>query len=288
MSPHPPADYVGDIVPTWCPFCGDYYILTAVQKALSALALEPEDVVLVSGIGCGSKLPHYVKAYGFEGLHGRTLPVATGVKLANHRLTVIALGGDGDGYGIGGNHLLNACRRNLDITYLVQNNAVYGLTKGQYSPTSQKGTKGPTTPEGSLEVPVNPLALALTAGATFIARAYSNDVAHLTALIVAAVRHKGFALVDIFQPCTTYNLVNTPAWYKAHTYKLEEKEPQHDRTDKEAAFRRCMEHDPLPLGVIYQVSAPTYEDGVSQIKASPLVEQDAFHRDITPLLAKWR
>ena len=272
--------------PTWCAGCGDFSILSVVKTAISELNLEPHNTLLVSGIGCGSKTPHFIKTYGFEGLHGRALPVATGAKLVNKELNVIVIGGDGDGYGIGGNHFLHTMRRNLDITYLVQNNEVYGLTKGQMSPTSEKGFKSPSTPYGAIEEPVNPIALAIISGATYVARGYSFDGLHLKNLIVNGMKHKGFAIIDILQPCTTYNKINTMEWYKPSLYKLEE--DGHDISDKMAALKKADEWgDRIPIGLFYQVQKPTFEDDLPQT-AIPPVKHDISNIDIAPMLARFR
>lgn len=273
--------------PTWCPGCGDFFILSTVKNALVEAGIPQENTLIVSGIGCGSKLPHYVNAYGFEGLHGRALPVATGAKLANPDLHVIGISGDGDGYGIGGNHFLHTLRRNINITYIVENNAVYGLTKGQTSPTSSKGFKTNSTPQGALEEPVNPLALAIVGGATYVARGYAMDINHLKKLIVGALKHRGFSLVDIFQQCPTYNKINTPDWYKQRIYKLEES--GHDPSDIKAALDKAMETDTLPLGLFYQADKPAYdEEQRSRNNGKALVHEDISNVDITALLNKFR
>lgn len=269
-------------LPSWCGGCGDFNILFGLKSALVDLQIPAEDVVIVTGIGCGSKTNHFVKTYGFEGLHGRPLPVATGAKLANKDLNVIVVAGDGDSYGIGGNHLIHAMRRNLDITMIVQNNEVYGLTKGQYSPTSPPGFKTPSTPSGSVESPVNPLALALTMGGSYIARGFSYEVMHLKKLIAEGIKHKGFSLIDVFQPCSTYNRVNTIAWYKEHLYKLEDQ--GHNPADREAAWKKALEWgDKIPIGLFLKEERPTYEDVYvpSQI---PVVKQDLRNIDIAPIL----
>lgn len=272
--------------PTWCPGCGDWTILSTLKVAISELQLEQHNTLIVSGIGCGSKTPHFVKAYGFEGLHGRALPVATGAKLSNHNLKTIIVSGDGDGYGIGGNHFMHSMRRNLDMTLVVQNNAVYGLTKGQTSPTSQKGFVSNSTPSGVLEEPVNPVTWAIAAGATFVARGNAMDIMHLKMLLKEAVNHKGFALVDVFQACTTYNKINTAEWYKQRIYKLEE--AGHDASDKMAALARAEEWgDKIPIGIFYKAVKPTYEDGLPQIAKIPLVKHDISNIDIMPLLMKF-
>lgn len=273
--------------PSWCPGCGDFTILSTLKSAIVELGIPQHQTVIVSGIGCGSKVPHYIKAYGFEGLHGRTLPVATGAKLANHELNVIAVGGDGDGYGIGGNHLIHAMRRNLDITYVIQNNEVYGLTKGQYSPTSEKGFKSPSTPNGAIEEPVNPVALALTMGATYVARGYAFDIAHLKKLIVEGVRHKGFALIDVFQPCSTYNKINTMDWYKKRIYRLEDS--GHDPSNFLDAFAKAQEWgEKIPIGLFFKADKPVLEEGLPQLAQGPVAKHDIRNIDITPLLDKFR
>lgn len=265
--------YKSDVKPTWCPGCGDYGILNAVKSALQELEIYPHEVLFVSGIGCGSKLPDYIHANGFCTIHGRALPVAQGAKLANHALKVIAVTGDGDGYGIGGNHFLHAIRRNADITHLVENNMVYGLTKGQYSPTSQKGFITSTTPDGSIERAINPLAMAIADGATFVARGFSGDPKGLSKLIAAAIQHKGHALVDILQACVIFNRVNTYDWYRERIYDLAE--VGHNPADRDAAWERANEFgDKIPIGILYQdTSVPTYEEQVPALKHGPLVTQ---------------
>lgn len=273
-------------LPTWCNACGDFNILHALKSALVDLQYAREDVLIVSGIGCGSKTPHFVKTYGFEGLHGRALPVATGAKLVNKDLKVIAVVGDGDNYGIGGNHFIHSMRRNLDITVIVQNNEVYGLTKGQYSPTSMKERKTPSTPFGSVESPVNPPAIGLTMGATFVSRAYAYEVMHLKNLIASAVKHKGFSLVDVFQPCSTYNKINTLAWYKEHLYKLEEE--GHDPTNWDQALKKVWEWGArIPIGLFFQEQRQTYEE-VYVPSQKPPVKQSLEGIDISPILKRFK
>ena len=258
---------------TWCPGCGDFGILASVKQALLQLELGPHEVMFTSGIGCGSKLPHYLKANGYDSLHGRGLPVATGFHLANTDLKLINISGDGDSYGIGGNHLMNTARRNVDMLQIVENNQVYALTKGQYSPTSDKGFITTTTPEGSIEVAANPLAMALAAGATFIARGFANDVKYLASLIARGIMHKGYALLDVLQPCVTYNHVNTKDWYRLRIHKVED-EPGYDPKDRDFAFRKASEWgESIPVGVIYEVDLPTYEDQVTVLKEGPLYKQ---------------
>jgi 2-oxoglutarate ferredoxin oxidoreductase subunit beta len=250
-------DFKSEVEPDWCPGCGDFGVLRAVQLAAVGLGIQPHDLVIVSGIGCSSNLPGFTHSYGVHSIHGRALPVATGIKLANTDLTVLVTGGDGDGYGIGAGHLVHAARRNVDLTYLVMNNSIYGLTTGQASPTTELGMKTKSTPAGSPEQPLNPLVLALAAGASFVARGFSGDPNHLAELVKRAVRHPGFALVDVFSPCVTYNKVNTFPFYKQRTYKLDEKE--HDATDLAAALARAAEWgEKIPIGVLYAVERPTY------------------------------
>lgn len=258
---------------TWCPGCGDFGILAAVKQALAQLEIAPHEVMMFSGIGCGSKLPHYLKANGYDSLHGRGVPVASGFHLVNTDLKIIQVSGDGDSYGIGANHLTNAARRNVDMVQLVENNQIYALTKGQYSPTSDKGFVTTTTPEGSIEVAVNPLAVALAAGATFIARGFANDPKYLSGLIARAITHKGYALIDILQPCVTYNKIDTKEWYKLRIYRVED-EPGYAPSDRQWAFAKALEWgERIPTGVVYQVQQPTYEDQVAVLRAGPLVQQ---------------
>ncbi len=254
--------------------CGDYTILSTLKNALVELNIERHNTLLTSGIGCGSKIVHFLKTYSFEGLHGRALPIASAAKLVNPKLTVIAIHGDGDSYGIGGNHFMHSMRRNLDICHIVQNNAVYGLTKGQASPTSERGFKSPSTPSGVIEWPVNPMSWALAAGATYIARGYALDVVHLKKLIVEGIKHKGYALIDVLQPCVTYNKINTAQWYQQRIYKLED-EKEYDPKNRIAAFQKAEEWgDKIPIGLFYREEKPTYEDSVPQNFPVPVVEQD--------------
>ncbi|HVI84171.1 MAG TPA: 2-oxoacid:ferredoxin oxidoreductase subunit beta, partial [bacterium] len=245
--------YNSPIKVTWCPGCGDYGILNAVKSALAQLEIHPHEVMFFSGIGCGSKLPDYMNANSFTTIHGRALPIAMGTKLANHDLHVICITGDGDGYGIGGNHFINILRRNPDIVHIAENNMVYGLTKGQYAPTSEHGFVTSTTPEGSIEVAFNPLATAINGGATFVARGFSGDPKHLAKLIMAAIQHHGYALVDVLQPCVIYNKINTYDFYRERVYKLDDS--GHNPADREAAWRKAQEWgERIPIGIVYQVT----------------------------------
>ena len=251
----------------WCPGCGNFGILKIIQSALAELELEPTSVVLVSGIGQAAKIPHYVHAHFFNGLHGRALPPAAAIKASNPALTVLAESGDGDMYGEGGNHFIHAIRRNPDITNIVHDNMVYGLTKGQASPTSEKGFVTPVQCHGVTSEPLNPIALALSLNASFVARCFSADLDQTKEIVKKAICHRGYALVDIFQPCVTFNRVNTFRWFKEHTYYLEE---THDKTSREAAFKRAIETQNLPLGIFYQEEGrPTFEDNLGVYKNSP-------------------
>ncbi len=279
-------DYISDIEPAWCPGCGNFGILRAVKKALVDLQLKPHQVLIVSGIGQAGKFPHYLKCNTLNALHGRTLPAATAAKLVNPALTVIAVGGDGDGYGEGGNHFINAMIRNVHITYLVHNNQVYGLTKGQASPTSDRGFITKTTPAGAWE-PLNPLALAIAAGASFVARSYAADTEHLAKMISLAIRHKGFSLVDIFQPCVSFNRTNTYEYYQKRLYKLENDE-NYDPSDRIAAFKKSLEGgEKIPIGLFYRCNRPVFEDELPAIRGGPLVKLPLTPGQIAPLLEEF-
>lgn len=258
----------------WCPGCGNFPILQTVQKVLQAQHVEPRDVTFVSGIGQAAKLPHYLACNYFNGLHGRALPAATGIKLANPTQTVIVTSGDGDMYGEGGNHLIHAIRRNPDITVIVHNNMTYGLTKGQASPTSEEGMVTPTQPLGVITDPLNPVALAIALDAPFVARASAGDQAQLFDILTQAIAHKGFALVDVLQPCVVFNKINTYAWFAEHAYTVD---ADADRSNQAEAFRRATDvGDRYPLGVLYQHDRrATYEDaiGVYRADARPLYQR---------------
>ncbi|MFO8078583.1 MAG: thiamine pyrophosphate-dependent enzyme [Thermoplasmatota archaeon] len=232
----------------WCPGCGNFSILPTLKEAFSDLSLDPQQIVIASGIGQAAKTPQYINTHYFNGLHGRALPVATAIKAVNPTLTVIAESGDGDMYGEGGNHFIHTIRRNPDITNIVHNNMVYGLTKGQASPTSQQGFKTPVQTHGVILEPFNPLAVALSLGASFVARAYAADKKQTKNILKQAIQHPGYALVDILQPCVSFNKVNTYEWYKENTSYLKD----HDHQDKEQALKRSLQTDPLLLGIFYQ------------------------------------
>ena len=277
-------EYVGKVKPDWCPGCGDYSVLNSLQRAIADLDIAPHNVLVVSGIGCSSNLPGFINSYGFHGLHGRSLPVATGAKLGNHDLTVIATGGDGDGYGIGVGHFVHTCRRNVDMTYIVMDNQIYGLTTGQASPTTEKNMKTKSTPEGSIEIPLNPIAMALTCGATYVARGFSGDNAHLTQLMKGAIEHKGFALLDVFSPCVTYNKHNTYPWFRERVYKLEDE--RHDPADFRLALEKAFEWGArIPIGLFYKTERPTYEDEEPALKSgTALSKQSVVRNDLAAIM----
>ncbi|MBK5100828.1 MAG: 2-oxoacid:ferredoxin oxidoreductase subunit beta [Desulfobacteraceae bacterium] len=257
--------------PAWCPGCGNFHIQESLKEALAELELAPHQFTIVSGIGQGAKMPHYLKCHTFNGLHGRTLPVATGVRLANHEMRVIAEAGDGDCYGEGGNHLLHAIRRNINVKLFVHNNQIYGLTKGQASPTTMEGVVTKTQPFGSFSEALNPLALAVALDCSFVARGFAGDGAFLKDLMKEALTHQGFALLDILQPCVTFNKVNTYQWYSERVYKLEE---SYDPFDRINAFERTLEWGAkIPIGIIYRNKRRTFEEKVPILQKLPLMKQ---------------
>jgi 2-oxoglutarate ferredoxin oxidoreductase subunit beta len=270
--------------PNWCSGCGNFGILSALKKALLQLDLEPHEVVMSTGIGCSSKIAHWINVYGVHCLHGRSLPIAAGIRLANHNLCVIAEGGDGDGYSEGMNHFMQACRRNVDFTYIVHNNGVFSLTTGQTSTTGRQGFVSGSTPEGSIEPPFSPVAMAIAAGASFAARGFSGDMEQLHDLIVAAVRHRGFAFIDVMQVCVSYNPAKSYKWYKDRVYRL--KDEDHDAADKDRALALALAggEDRLATGLFYEDDRPPYEDSLPQIARVPLVKQDIDKVDVRGLM----
>ncbi len=264
---------MGEIDIAWCPGCGNFGILDVLKEVLAELEIEPRNLVLVSGIGQAAKTPHYLKGNVFNGLHGRALPAATAIKAANPELVVIAEGGDGDMYGEGGNHFLHTIRRNPDMTNIVHNNMVYGLTKGQASPTSQRGFKTPVQVNGVFLEPFNPLAIAIALDASFVARAFAGDVEQTREILQKAIVHKGYALVDIFQPCVTFNKVNSYQWFKENTYYLKDSYSPYDRT---MAFKKAIETEKLPLGIFYvNPEKATFEENIKGcLKDQPLYEHE--------------
>lgn len=266
-------DFKGKVNPDWCPGCGDFGVLNCVQRACAELGFRPHELLVVSGIGCSSNFPGFFNAYGMHTLHGRALAVATGAKMANQDLTVIVTGGDGDGYGIGGNHFTHTARRNVDLTYLVMNNQIYGLTTGQLSPTSREGMKTKSSPFGSVETPANPILTSIMAGATFVARGFSADGKHLVDLIKQAIQHKGFSHIDIFSPCVTFNHENTFAFFRPRVKHLED--IGHDPSDWKAACERAMEWgDTIYTGVFYKTDEKrSLDDKEPVLEGAPLVHR---------------
>lgn len=257
----------------WCPGCGNFGILKALKRALMELGKNPHEVAISSGIGQAAKIPHYINVNSFNGLHGRALPVGIAMKISNKDLTVIVESGDGDTYGEGGNHFLHNVRRNVDIAHFVHNNQIYGLTKGQASPTTAMGQKTGIQTEGVINEPFNPIAFGITLGASFVARSFSGNEDHLVSMMKAAIEHKGYALLDILQPCITYNKVNTFKWYKDRIKPLEE---NYDPTNKLEAFRIAQSwgDDGIPIGVIYKNEKPTFMDKIEFLKdGQPLVDR---------------
>jgi 2-oxoglutarate ferredoxin oxidoreductase subunit beta len=278
-------DY-GDYETTWCPGCGNFSILKAVKQALVACRLRPQDVIFVSGIGQAAKAPHYLNVNLFDGLHGRSLPVATGVKLANPKKTVIVESGDGCNYGEGGNHFLAALRRNIDVTLLVHNNQVYGLTKGQASPTSETGFVTKVQPEGVASSPFNPVAVAVALRGGFVARAFAGMVDHLALIIQEAISHRGFSLVDILQPCVSFNKVNTFSWYKSRCKELP---PDYDPTNWESAMKTAEEWgNNIPVGILYWNNRPAFESHFPALKEGPLVGKGVDQGLLAKILESYR
>lgn len=270
----------------WCPGCGNFAILRALKKALEELGIGPQGLVIVSGIGQAAKTPQYLRCNYFNGLHGRSLPVATAIKAVNPGLVVIAESGDGCMYGEGGNHLLHAIRRNPDITAIVHDNRVYGLTKGQASPTSPRGFVTPIQLHGLHALPLNPVTLGVALGASFVARAFCGDEEETKGIFVEAIRHKGFSFVDVLQPCVSYNKVNTYQWYKEHTFYLD---PSHDPVDRLKAFEVALSEDPLPLGVIYKAPRDTFEETLEIYRrsAEPLLWRGRSWEEVREVVRRW-
>lgn len=272
----------------WCPGCGNFPILKMLKQAMAELEIEPRNLVLVSGIGQAAKTPHYLKANIFNGLHGRALPPATAIKAANRNLTVIVVSGDGDMYGEGGNHFIHTIRRNPDITNIVHDNMVYGLTKGQASPTSQKGFVTPVQVAGVFLEPFNPLAVAIALDAGFVARAFTGHSEQMTRIIKEAITHKGYALVDILQPCVTFNKLNTSEWFEEHTYYLDD---SHDPSNRNQAFARATETDKLPLGVFYRnTEKGVFEDNLPPYRENeqPLYERRLDTKKLHALIEQFK
>ncbi|KIL41411.1 2-oxoacid ferredoxin oxidoreductase [Gordoniibacillus kamchatkensis] len=267
-------DFRNNVKPNWCPGCGDFSVQASIQRAAANVGLEPENLAVVSGIGCSGRISGYINCYGFHGVHGRALPIAQGLKMANRELTVIASGGDGDGFAIGMGHTVHAIRRNIDITYIVMDNQIYGLTKGQTSPRSAEGFKTKSTPQGSIESALSPIEMALAAGATFVAQSFSSNLKQLTAVIEEGLKHKGFSFINVFSPCVTFNKINTYDWFKEHVVDLEEI-PDYDPSNRIMAMTKLMETEGMLTGIIYQdKSRKSYEDMVHGFKPEGLAKQN--------------
>jgi len=290
------SDYQDGMKPTWCPGCGNFMMYKALAETLAEMGLDFHQYAMVWGIGCHGNGADFYKAQGFHGLHGRALPLATGIALSNPDLKVIVEMGDGDGYGIGGNHFIHSVRRNIDMTAIFHNNQIYGLTTGQASPTSEQFMKTPSTPGGVVEEPVNPVGVAVAQGATFVARGFAGDVGHLKSLYRQAIEHEGFAVVDVYQPCVTWNKVNTFKWFRERVYKLEET-PGYDATDRTMAFDVSMStfHEltcapdecKIPIGVFYREEKSfTYQDGLPQLDR-PMWKRAEQPRDISGILSTY-
>ena len=280
-------DYKG-IDTTWCPGCGNFAIINGLKQALAGLEIQPHEVVICSGVGQAAKLPLYMKCNAFNGLHGRTLTYATGVQLVNPGIKAIAVGGDGDGFAEGGNHFLHAIRRNPDVAYFAHNNQVYGLTKGQASPTSDHGFVTVTTPEGVYHGRFNPAAVAVALNAGFVARTHTGDMEHMIKMMQLALRHRGFAFVEIMQPCVTYNKVNTLKWYREKSYDVSA-DKNFDPADRQAAFKKALEwEESFPIGLLYKAERTVMSDNIPALKAGALSAKPSAVRDVRRLIESFR
>ena len=262
--------------PTWCPGCGNWGIWTAIKSAFVQLKFNPSSVIVVFGIGCSGNMNDFLNAYAVHSLHGRAIPNAIGIKLTNHKLPVVAIVGDGDCYGEGGNHFIHACRGNHDITVIVHDNRVYGLTTGQVAPTAEQGYKSKSTPKGIIEIAFDPLALAIVSGATFVAQGFAGDTPHLISLIKEGIRHKGFSLINVLQPCVSFNKINTYQFYQQNSYKLPS---NYSSNDFQLALKTVIEGrltNKFPLGIIYKTNRPCFHESLNQLKETPLVEKKRF------------
>lgn len=262
--------------PTWCPGCGDWGISSSIKQAFVQLGIDPSGVSVVFDIGCSGNMNDFLNAYAIHGLHGRSIPTGIGIKIANHAMPVVVIGGDGGIYGEGGNHFLHACRGNHDVTVIVHDNSVYGLTTGQVAPTAEKGMKSKSTPQGIIEVPINPLMLAITQGATFVANGFAGDTRGLVELLKAGIQHKGFSLINVLQPCVTFNKVNTYQYYMKTSYKLDN---THDKSSYEQAIEKAheMDKEKFPLGILYQIEKPAFHEQLPQLSSvTPLIAKERF------------
>lgn len=282
-----PQSLQSPIFPTWCPGCGDFGIWSALRTALIQLEIPEEQLVMVYGVGCSGNMADFNRVYGFHALHGRSIPTAIGIKLANQDLKVIVIAGDGDTYGEGMGHFMAALRGNHDITFIVHNNQTYGLTTGQSSPTTMKGVKTKSTPLGLNEQPINPIALALSENTSFVARGYAGKIPHLTEMIKLAIQHKGLSLLDVFQPCVTWNRINTHQWFQTKIYDLQE--AGHNTLDKAAGWQKSFEEEKLPIGVFYHnPEIPTYHSQLPQLQEKSLISQWSDTRNISNLISRYK
>lgn len=271
---------------TWCPGCGNFGIFEALKKAFSELNLRPNQILVVYGIGCHGNMCNWLKTYGFEGLHGRAIPVGIAAKLANPKLTVIVIAGDGDQLGEGTNHLIHAARKNPNIKCIIHDNGLYALTVSEASPTSPQELKTRSTPEGSFDLPLNPLSLAIAADASFVARGFSGKIDHLAWLLKEAILHKGFALIDVLQPCVTFNYLNTYSWYYQRVYEMH---PDYDLNDKISAFKKSLESgEKIPLGIFYKVERKTLEENLLPDPSKILIEEDISDIKIEELFLEFQ
>lgn len=283
MPQHTNQTLHSPISPTWCPGCGDFGIWASLRQAITQLAILEEQLVLVYGVGCSGNMADFNRVYGFHALHGRAIANAMGIKLANHKLKIIVIAGDGDTYGEGMNHFMTALRGNHDVTLIVHDNQVYGLTTGQAAPTTMKNMKTKSTPLGVVDQPVNPIALGLSADATFIARGYAGKIPHLTELMKQAIMHEGISLLDVFQPCQTFNKLNTHQWFQTKVYDLQQED--HDTNNKALSWQKSFEIDRLPIGVFYQdKNSVPYHAQLPQLEQATLLEQAVPTRNLAKVL----
>ncbi len=279
--------FSNDVEPTWCPGCGDFSVLRSVKAAAVKLNIENHNLAVISGIGCSGRISGYLKTYGFHGIHGRSLPIAQGVKLVNPELTVLAMGGDGDGFAIGTNHTIHAMKRNVDITYIVMNNQIYGLTKGHTSPLSQKDFITKSTPHGHIEEPLKPGLLALSAGAGFIAQGFSASQDQLIDIIMKAIKFKGFSFVNVFSPCVTFNKVNTYQWFRENLVNIDE-DKNYDNSDFQTAMNKYIESEGLFTGVLYENKSIDYHERLVLHDKPPIINQDLnINNDFDKLISEF-
>lgn len=285
MATHTDQTLKSPIFPTWCPGCGDYGIWSSIKKAIVESNIPEEKLVIVYGVGCSGNMADFIRCYGFHALHGRALPVAEAIKLANHDLKILVVAGDGDTYGEGMGHFIAACRGNHDVTLLVHDNQVYGLTTGQASPMTEKGTKTKSTPTGQVEVPVNPISLSVSSGATWVARGYAGNIPATAELLKKAFNHTGFSVLDVLQPCVTFNKGHLHAWYNDRVYQLED---SYDKTNKLKAIETSMVMEKLALGVFYEdTTQKAYHQSVPLLEKDTLVKQFATNVSLSHAFSEY-